>query len=316
MAKMNRGRRLWLALPLFFSVLLPGRAAIADDKMDEAGRHFGRGLQLYSEGAYEAALVEFERAYQLAPSYKILYNEARVHRVMNQYAEALTRFERYLREGGNEIAAERRDEVMKEIDALRPRVATITIKTDVPGADVFVDDTSVGQSPTASAVIVNPGMRKITATKRGYLPATRAVRVVGSDAIEVRLDLVAMTSGRQDKPQDPGPRNRAIIGWTATGALATGGVISGVLALNAAASLKAAKQVSGQTAETLNNDRSKLLTMSILADAFTGTAVIAGGVSIYLTVKAAAGPAKPNTPKGPEVSLAIGPSSAAVVGRF
>jgi hypothetical protein len=317
MAKMKWGRRLLLPVFFFFTVLLSGRAAVAQDKVEEARSHFERGLQLYSEGAFEASLVEFERAYQLAPSYKILYNEARVHRVMNQYAEALTKFQRYLREGGDAIAPERRDEVEKQIEALRPRVATISIKTNVPGADVFVDDVLVGQSPVATAVIVNPGQRKISANKRGYLPATRAVRMVGSDAIEVALDLVVLSSGRQaDKPRDPGPRNRAIIGWTATGALATGAVISGVLALGASASLEDAKKVPKQEATTLKSANSKLLTLSILTDAFTGAAVIAGGVSIYLTAKAVAEPDKPSKPKGPEVSLGIGPSSIAVSGRF
>ncbi|MEZ4302901.1 MAG: hypothetical protein R3B70_48710, partial [Polyangiaceae bacterium] len=44
----------------------------------EARTRYEKGKQLYGEGAFDAALAELQRSYELAPSYKILYNIALV----------------------------------------------------------------------------------------------------------------------------------------------------------------------------------------------------------------------------------------------
>src|SRR5262245_57032431 len=55
---------------------------------DEAKLHYDRGIQLYNEGAYELALIEFQRAYQLFPNYKILFNIGQVSAQLGNYAGA------------------------------------------------------------------------------------------------------------------------------------------------------------------------------------------------------------------------------------
>src|SRR5689334_22666620 len=67
----------------------PKTGSDSADPVDRARVHYERGLQLFNEENYEAALFEFERAYELAPSYKILYNMARIQRQQNNYAAAL-----------------------------------------------------------------------------------------------------------------------------------------------------------------------------------------------------------------------------------
>ena len=51
---------LWMALPL--------AARAADPNLREADKHFQHGVSLYVEADYRAALVEFTRAYALAPN--------------------------------------------------------------------------------------------------------------------------------------------------------------------------------------------------------------------------------------------------------
>ncbi|MBV9946426.1 MAG: tetratricopeptide repeat protein, partial [Myxococcales bacterium] len=51
-------------------------SAAAAQASEDASVHFKRGLQLFDEGDYTLALVEFNRAYQLAPNYRALYNIA------------------------------------------------------------------------------------------------------------------------------------------------------------------------------------------------------------------------------------------------
>src|SRR5688572_22988168 len=84
----------------------PGHAQVSPQAT--AAEHFERGIELYQEGSLDAALVEFERAYESVPDYRVLYNLAQVQTQRGEYVEAIVLFERYLREGGAGIDTERR----------------------------------------------------------------------------------------------------------------------------------------------------------------------------------------------------------------
>jgi hypothetical protein len=321
--------RTFLAVALSGSlVFLSCPVFAAENPMEQAMTHFESGLQLYQEGSLEAALVEFERAYELAPSYKILYNEGRVHRALNHYAEALKAFDRYLREGGGEIDPARRDEVKREIEMLRGRVASIKVSTSVPEVEIAIDDVSVGSSPLAQGVIVNPGVRRVTANKRGYYPVTKSVRVVGSDAIVVSLDMVSMGISHAAAPTDDAPRNRAIVSWVATGVLAGGAIATGVLAVNANSDLEDVKSRLAADPAELESKAKKLRTMTIVSDSLFAATAIAGGIAIYFTVKAyqkdgAAG-VEPKAqagsvslrPQSSALSVGMSPTGVRLVGHF
>lgn len=105
-----RQRRPW-AVTLFaviFSMLGSVAHAQTDAKPSDAAReeasgHFQRGVELFQEGAFRAALVEFERAYGIAPDYRLLYNIGQVKLQLQDYLGATQSYERYLEEGGSEI---------------------------------------------------------------------------------------------------------------------------------------------------------------------------------------------------------------------
>ncbi len=276
-------------------------------KVKEANTRFERGLALFDDSDFDAALVEFNRAYDLSPTYKILYNIGKIERVKNDYSGALMHFERYLQQGGADVPADRREEVEKEIGVLKDRVAEVSIKANVEGANVYVDDvpvcgarlvdpSCVGITPLRGPVIVNPGTRKITATKRGYQNADAQLTVAGGDKNLVKLDLFDL----KPRTEDTGPRTRAIVGWSATGALAIGAGVMGLLTVNKKSQYdddRNKPQCENQqlnsndcnrdTPATLNSDRKNTKTFALVTDILTGAAVVAGSVSIYLTVKAA-----------------------------
>ncbi|HTE43762.1 MAG TPA: PEGA domain-containing protein, partial [Gemmatimonadaceae bacterium] len=252
--------------------------------MEEARTRYSRGLKLFDEGNTVAARVEFERAYELAPSYRILYNIGLCYKKTNDYVEALRAFERYLSDGGDEIPEERRTAVNKEIQDLKPNIATVSITTNVPGANITVDDVPVGQTPIAQKVLINPGRRKITATKTGMFPATKSVVFAGSDVEMVNLELVDLPK-REVAQQEKEIPVAAYIGWGITGALAIGAGVTGVLALKANADQNDAVDRQSATARAdIDDAHSKTRSFSIAADVLTGAAVVAGGISLYLTL--------------------------------
>src|SRR5882724_11333351 len=134
--------------PLFIGLLvsLPARAdapsagsttpaaAPSEDVTVQAREHFAQATKLYKDGDFDAALVQFERAYQLKPNYKVLYNIGQTYFQLRQYVEARDAMTRYLKDGGDQIDAERMAAVNKDLADLQRRLAMVTLTVNVSGA--------------------------------------------------------------------------------------------------------------------------------------------------------------------------------------
>lgn len=297
---------------------------------EEARVRFLKGLDLFREADYHAALIEFRRAYELAPNPSVLYNIGQVYFQLQDYANALTSLERYLAEAGKNVPAARRADVEKDIEKLRSRVANLDISANVPDVEIAVDDVVVGRTPLAKPIMVSAGRHKITASKEGFRTATRVVEVASADSLKVPLELIeqkvggptpppdttaknvpppplptATATGTVSTPPPPPPQGRGIpwAGWAVTGGLAAGAVITGVLALGASSDLAEQRNAPAQTRESLDDAASKVSTLALVSDIFTGCAVVAGGISLVLTITS-----------GPSSSDRSGPSPAPKAG--
>lgn len=286
--------------------------ATSSREVEEARVHFQRGIEFFGDESYEAALVEFERAYEIAPSYQILYNTGRIHAALKDYARALRDLSRYLREGGDAIPDQRRQEVQQLIRSLEQKVATLEIVSSVPGARISIDDVPVGEVPLKDQR-VNPGSRRITASKAGYNPSTIVVTVVASEARRVSIDPQRVA---QSKVIMERASIAPVVAWAATGVFAAGAAATGIVALNAEKKLKDRKDTEiGAPAGAFDGDAAKVRNWSIASDALTASAVIAGGVSIYLTFFRGSH-AEPAPQKAGLSDVVLTPGNVAVRGAF
>ncbi|MGO8997977.1 MAG: PEGA domain-containing protein [Polyangiaceae bacterium] len=295
-------------------------SAGADDgaSVRDAAKHFQRGVTLYGEADYRAALVEFKRAYATAPNVAVLYNVGETEYQLQDYASALTTFERYL---GEATASEsHRGEVESTLEILRARVGHLTITTTPPGADITLDDTAVGRTPYDKALLVSIGRRKVVASMAGRSPVSRYVDVAADDNVSVTLVLSAeSTASTIAVPQAPAPKvepestgntgaTLRTIGWITTGASAVGAVTFGLLAMKASSNLEAARASYPTTSATLNGDASLTTTYSILADSLTAAAILIGGVTLYSTLSSSAPTASKRGSAG-ATRVSLGPGS-------
>src|SRR5262249_56444174 len=124
------------------------------------------GIDLYKAGDFGAALAEFKRAYDLVPSYKILYNLGQVSYQRHDYAAALRYFRQYLADGDDTVPDDRRHEVSGAIVDLEQRVGRLQIESGDEGAEVFVDDVLIGTTPLGALTGVNAGRRKVDVVTR------------------------------------------------------------------------------------------------------------------------------------------------------
>ncbi len=327
-----------VALAFACLVLLDPAVSVAEPKADEqveARNRYKKGLELYEEGAFDAALIELQRAYDLSPSYKILYNVALVYLQLNDFAGSLRNFKKYLDDGGKKIDQKRRAEVEKEIGKLQSRVATVELSVNVEGAEVSIDDLDVGETPLDQPLIVNAGKRKISLQKSGYARLTKVIVVAGGDKKKLALTLESGSSGAappsSGKPDATGPsalgkpgpardtkddgpkRPVPWLWWGVTGGLAAGTAVAGVLTLGAQKDLDAKKDAPSTKGE-LDDAASKTRTLAIVTDVLLVGSVAAGGYATYLTFFAK--PADPRKDKTARWAVGVGPSSVTVAGSF
>lgn len=310
-----------------------GQGEAAGEAVAEAREHFNRGVEFFREGNFRAALIEFQRTTEVAPNYRIQFNLGQTYFELQDYAGAMKAFEKYLKEGGNEIPTARRAEVEKELQKLRGRVAQVSIKTDVPGAEILVDDTVVGTTPLDGPILVSAGRRKISATKGRGLPTTKYVEIAGGDAIAVELVLqftddkapvpvpAPATTPTTETPTaekgvDGGMGTGFWVSLVATGVFATGATITGIMASGAKSDYDNELKKYPTTASDVHDARDRTDTLALTTDILGGAAVAAGVLTI---VFAASGPDEPAaTAKlpNPDVRVGVGPGSFVVNGRF
>jgi tetratricopeptide (TPR) repeat protein len=105
-----------LRLIVALIVVLVGRGLFADDNDTQAAaEHFKKGVSLFKENKKDAAVKEFKTAFELKPSWKIMYNIGQCEASLKRYGMAIEAFEQYLGEGGDEVSVERRDVFRREV---------------------------------------------------------------------------------------------------------------------------------------------------------------------------------------------------------
>jgi PEGA domain len=303
----------------------PPAADAAAASQKEGREHFARGIALYREANFSGARAEFERAYDVAPSYRILFNLGETAFELQDYAGAIMAFSRYLSEGGTAVPALRRTEVEKSIGELEQRVGRLVVSTNVAGADIAVDGVRVGTTPLAAPVVVSVGRRALTATMTGRIPISRTIDVAGGDRTNIVLDLavpeVAVTPtpapvvAVQPEPAAVPPPSPAPppahskpsmtpfwIGVAATGALTVASATFGALTIGANSTLNDRLNAFPGSASSISSARTQVHSFALAADILGGTAIAAAGVTVYLGVsrRSSAAPA----------SVGFGPGSA------
>lgn len=264
--------------------LAPSSPAAGTQAGEEASTRFKRGLQLFDEGDYSLALVEFERAYQLAPNYRALYNIGLVNVQLGRYADATRTFEQYLRDGGDDIPPPRKVEVTHSLTELKLRTATVDLSANVPGAEVSLDGRPVDSTLFHGPTLIDAGEHTFRAAAMGFQPAAQTLTLAGGDVASVRLQLTALSSS-QAEPAHEGFRSLFVPGVIATGALAAGAIGSGVIVLVARSRLNSLQSTAGSSESQRASAANEVNAAAAAADACSGLAIAAGGVSLYFSLR-------------------------------
>ena len=185
------------------TLLLAAVTTSADVKDEQAKLQFQQGIELYQAGKYEQAAVAFETAYDLKPSYKILFNLAQAENEQGRYAAALRAYTRYLVEGGDEVGEERTARVKEEIKRLNSLVGMVVLSCDVDGATVYVDGKRRGETPLSGPLFVDLGEREIAIKSGAEELHSEVVRVKGGQRVE--LEVLVGEEPEKEEPAEEAP---------------------------------------------------------------------------------------------------------------
>jgi tetratricopeptide (TPR) repeat protein len=265
-----------------------------DAGLGEAERHFQGGVALYLEADYRGALVEFTRAYTLAPNGVVLFNIGETEYQLRDYAAALGTFQRYLFEAPADD--KHRPIAEHNIKELSTRVGQLRVVTVPPGATVSINDRVVGESPFQKPIMVTAGRLTVRAALPGRPAIERPVDVAAEDDVLVTME-VPRSALPASSPLpvdgmvvDTSPRppvsssTLRLAGWVATGVLAGGAVTFGLLARNESNDLQQVRRQFPATTDALDHAASRTKTFSIIADSLTAAALVVGGITLYSTV--------------------------------
>ena len=312
----------------------PAAPAASASATTEARERFQRGVALYREGSFDAALAEFRRAYEIAPNYRILYNLAQVQVERHDSVAALSLFGQYLQQGGSEIDAERRTQVERDMQSLRGRVADLTVESNVSGAQLTIDGIEAGVLPLTEPIQVNSGVRQLSLSKPGYQSASRSLTIAGAQPLKVTLGLqpidarvpekAAAVGGKasSSKQAEPAEDSHGLstpfwISAIATGVFTGAAVTFGVVSLNRDQKLDDALNHYPTDPQAIDDARQSLKTSAVLTDVFTGAAIVGAAATVYFALSSSNREAPPtNATRKDRLQLGTSGSALILSGRF
>ena len=263
----------------------PAKQEPSPQIVKEAGTHFQRGTDEYNEGNYRLALVEMQRAYDLVPNYRVLYNLGQIHAQLGNFTKSQELLEQYLSEGGAEVPVARQEQVRKDLAALALKIGTLRMKVTEADAEVLVDDHTLGKSPLPSAVRIDAGDHRIRVEKEGYKSEIRTITLVGGEEllVEVKLDRLKFGGEQPIVPQ----QHSAIpmwVGWGVTAALGIGGGVTGALAIGSSHDLRDIRDQPNASASARDDAYDKTRTLGTVSTVLVIGAGVGAVVSTYLTI--------------------------------
>jgi hypothetical protein len=162
-------------------------AAATPDASADARRHFQQAIALYNDGNFEAALAEFQGAYNAKPAAAILYNIGLTYKALFLYNDSIRTLEQYLKEE-TKIAPERKAEVEQVLREMRALLADVNLAISPEGANVKLDGRTVGQAPIGSYFIA-AGRHVLEVSAEGYVTQTKELMITAGVPIAVTLAL-------------------------------------------------------------------------------------------------------------------------------
>lgn len=164
--------------PVLLFVGLMTAVGIPRANAEDAKALFEQARAAFHDGKYAEAADMFRAAYEMRPSWKILFNIGQSEAAAARYGLALEAFELYLVQGADDVPQERRDEVLKEVERIRILVGFLAVEAE-DGMEVRVDGVARGKTPLTRPIRVAAGEHSVEVLKGEETVITQVVSIAG-----------------------------------------------------------------------------------------------------------------------------------------
>lgn len=278
----------------------------------EARQAYEVALELTRNERYEEALAAYQSAYDLSPSYVILFNIGKAAELTGDPARALRAYECHLEHGGSEIDASHRAEVTALINTVKKKVGLVVIEVDERDARIEMDGTFIGKAPLDGPVPANPGAHLVRVA--GTKTLSRSIDVAAGVASVVSIDL----GGGGAEPQGaPFRFPSGVIGaaWITVGFLGVATAVTGAFAIVGARDLEddvyLGPAYSPPAGSELEDKVDRTETLAIATDVLLTAFIVTTSAAISFSIVNAV-----NKEQKPAVSLLLSPAHAGLVVRL
>jgi len=171
------------------------------EQQAEARTRFDRGVALFGNRDYGAALAEFRAAYALSHRTSVLYNIGATERALHRYPEAARAIEQYLREA--DLPAAQRASLETGLAELRGYIGHVRIAGVPRGAEIRIDGDPVATGPADAPVAVSAGRHEVEIRIDGRVRAHEVFMVAGGQTADVSVAVdrpEVVTRPRDERP--------------------------------------------------------------------------------------------------------------------
>jgi hypothetical protein len=188
MTALDRSLRWLVLICAILTVTLRAPIARADDEatLEMARDRFKEGVGYFDKKQYDKARAAFLQAYALKPHPAVLLNLAQSELRSGHEADAAAHFKMFLRDHKGATEDERKA-ANDGLNAARAQLYELGVNVE-SGAEISVDNQTVGTSPLPEPLLLAPGEHLITA-KVGEREASAKVKAVAGGSSSVSLNL-------------------------------------------------------------------------------------------------------------------------------
>jgi hypothetical protein len=164
---------------------------LAESLQGSAKEAYVSASLLMKHGDFAGAELKYNQAYELSSDPRLLFDEAVCEKELRHYARMQAFLLRYRSEAGAGMSVEDQRTVEAALGAIKNLVGSVAVTSNVPGAELVIDDEPAGTTPLPAPLVLDLGKHKVGLRKEGYEPVETTIEVQGGVAIVQPVSLVA-----------------------------------------------------------------------------------------------------------------------------
>lgn len=192
-----------LAAALVASVTLAPSPAFA--QVDEYKQRMDKGVRLFQDKNYEAAIVEFREAYNARPKASPLVNISLCYKGLFNYPKAIAALEEALAKHSDTMDEGTKKAAESAIVEMRDLLAFITIEVTPKDASITIDGDDLPEGALDKPIPLGPGPHRVGARAAGHAGSEQTITLAsGEKDRKVRIALTpdkGFVTIRTDDPE-------------------------------------------------------------------------------------------------------------------